>query len=104
MEIYYNGAWGTVCNDDWDLSDAKVVCRSLGYLAAEEAVTDASVFGRGSGEIVLDEVECYGHESSISRCSHERYGNHDCSHQQDAGVRCAKDLAGIYEDSHRKTS
>ena len=87
VEIYYGGEWGTVCNDNWDYEDAKVVCRMLGYSGAEGAVQQ-NTFGAGRGRIILDDVECTGDEKSILECpASERYQN-NCGHDEDAGVIC----------------
>ncbi|XP_048014481.1 deleted in malignant brain tumors 1 protein-like isoform X3 [Megalobrama amblycephala] len=87
VEVLHNGIWGTVCDDLWDSTDAAVVCRELGCGSVIEAKS-SSYFGRGSGKIWLDDVQCHGNESSLKNCSSNRWGSHNCGHNEDAGVLC----------------
>ena len=110
VEICINGVWGTVCHNNWDYSDARVVCRQLGfpsgmnvacgkccsfplllffYLASSALYGYQHTFGQGSGPIFLDYVSCPYSASSLLSCSHNGIGVTSCSHSNDAGVVCS---------------
>ncbi|XP_030833785.1 deleted in malignant brain tumors 1 protein [Strongylocentrotus purpuratus] len=91
VEVLYEGEFGTVCDDSWDVNDAAVVCRMLGYEGASEAPGLAR-FGQGSGDIVLDDVVCQGSEDNIASCAHRAWGENNCGHVEDASAICTGEL------------
>ena len=87
VEVNFNGQWGTICDDFWSPRDANVVCKQLGYGTAA-AWPRVAAFGSGDGIIWLDNLRCIGNETDLFACPHNGPGNHNCGHNEDAGVVC----------------
>lgn len=95
--MLYNGNINTyeyICDDEWDINDAHVICRMLGYPGALDAVVRSEYGDLGTifpSFVSLSNVQCNGTEDSIFDCPHEN--NPYCSTLRSAGVQC---LSKIY--------
>ena len=93
VEVFINGKWGTVCDDEWDLKDANVVCRQLGSQRAAKS----TAFGRGQGKPLMNNVRCAGDEASLLDCAFSGSGKENCSDSKDAGVVCSQGKANPFK-------
>ncbi len=88
VELWRNGNWGTVCDDQWDLRDADVVCGQLGCGYALNVTGQGGSFAPGRGPIHVDELNCTGKEENLWACPAAQ-DEPDCGHKEDAGVICS---------------
>ncbi|KAL5005654.1 hypothetical protein ScPMuIL_016812 [Solemya velum] len=81
VEVFYNGRWGTVCDDEWTDLNTAVICNELGFNVTHMAslVDDVPV---GTGDIWLDEVSCHGTEPTLLGCNFADFGFNDCAHRR----------------------
>ena len=83
--MYHYGELGTVCDNGWDLNDAQVICRELGFGPAI-AARSQPMYG---AQILLDNLTCTGTEMTIGNCSHMGWGINNCNHSEIADVKCS---------------
>ncbi|XP_029441640.1 deleted in malignant brain tumors 1 protein-like [Rhinatrema bivittatum] len=88
VEVYYNNTWGSVCDHDWDIRDAAMVCRQAGCGPAMEATAEVGV-STDSGPVWLDNVFCSGTETDLSLCGSQLLLKNQCNSSRRAGVRCS---------------
>ena len=88
VQIFYDQKWGTVCDESWDITDANVVCRQLGFSGADHSVR--SVYeSLQAGHVWINKVNCSGRESLLYNCKHSGWRTRGCSHNRMAGVSCS---------------
>ena len=114
VEICFNEEWGTVCDNNWDVSDAVIACVQLGFSAngkGDVAMTtyfsevgchcfiplsDAvpftgAMFGQGTGSVFIDNIACVDDPECTSQlldCPHTGLNVINCPHTKDAGLQC----------------
>eukprot|EP00298_Acanthocystis_sp_HF-20_P017421 c21743_g1_i4.p1 GENE.c21743_g1_i4~~c21743_g1_i4.p1 ORF type:complete len:653 (+),score=316.75 c21743_g1_i4:168-2126(+) len=86
LEVFHEGVWGTICDDQFTIAEANFVCSQLGFSRGYQPY----IAGGGTGRIWLDDVHCAGNESNIQFCSSRGWGVHDCDHDEDVGVVCTR--------------
>ena len=99
VEVKHQGAWGTVNDYNWNMEEARVVCRQLRCGTAVDA-PKGSKFGPGIGPIWFHYIYCKGQESAITECSYPVVMDHHPeghSHNKDAGAVCSGKSCLVWE-------
>ena len=76
-DIYHKGVWTPVCNEDWNISIARMACRERGFSDVIETFRSREQDSTSSA-LVLDTKECSGEESSIISCASYSQGADEC--------------------------
>lgn len=87
LEVFANGGWGQVCDDDFDTSlfGPNVVCRDLGFSGAVSQGSDPGI----GDYFLLDDVACLGTESTLLNCPHAPVGVENCDSAEAVFITCA---------------
>ena len=90
-----DGQWGGVCDNGFDIHDAHVICKMLGYPTAIEALANGAaddLYGTApsGSNFTLDNLDCSSSESSIFDCPLSSELAEVCDASKIAGVKCAK--------------
>ena len=72
VEVYYAGKWGSVYSSGWDIKDATVVCRQLGFTKA--LLAGEKLFCSITLPFFFQNFGCYGNESAIDQCAWDFFG------------------------------
>ena len=101
VEIKHKGVWGTVCEDNFGLEEAQVVCTMLGFPAESASLYNGSRDYRGDGPIWIrfDRNEgCSGHEISLTECKSKNLWEHTehCKHHEDVAIVCQSEVSKYY--------
>ncbi|XP_038549771.1 scavenger receptor cysteine-rich type 1 protein M160-like isoform X2 [Micropterus salmoides] len=87
LEVKSDLSWSSVCEDDFDLQDAEVVCRELGCGAP--LVLQGALYGEAEGPVWTRAFQCGGHESALQDCGGSGSATNTCSPGKAVGLTCS---------------
>uniref|UniRef100_A0A3B5QAW5 SRCR domain-containing protein n=1 Tax=Xiphophorus maculatus TaxID=8083 RepID=A0A3B5QAW5_XIPMA len=98
LEVKTNQSWSSVCEKDFDLQDAEVVCREIS--CGPPSVHQGSLYGEAEAPVGSREFLCEGSESALLNCSSRKSsGRNSCSPGQAVGLTCSDNIRLVGEAS-----
>ena len=86
VQVYYNKTWGWVCGDQWGKRDADVACQMMSFNGSLSAGFQTQNNKKTNIPVWMRDVQCFGSESSLFVCSHEK--RQDCANDNIAWTMC----------------
>ncbi|XP_019849174.1 PREDICTED: deleted in malignant brain tumors 1 protein-like isoform X2 [Amphimedon queenslandica] len=88
IEVYCNGAWGTVCDNTFSATAARIVCRQLGYNSYYRYNT-LPIVGDTPQSIWYNSLSCSSSDTCLSSCqSCPSSSSTTCVHAEDVTIVC----------------
>ncbi|CAH1780926.1 unnamed protein product [Owenia fusiformis] len=89
VEIYHKNEWGTICDVNFTVVEAKVICKTLGFNPEFSKVGYKKNVPGKPRNIWLSGVKCNGPERAIEQCEHNIWGDAGgCEHDNDVFIHC----------------
>ncbi|CAI5692511.1 unnamed protein product [Oreochromis niloticus] len=88
LQVKSNQRWSSVCEDDFDLQDAEVVCRELG--CGPPSLLQGALYGEVEAPVWSREFQCGGHESALLDCGSSGSARSSCSPGKAVGLTCSE--------------
>jgi hypothetical protein len=66
----------------------RAVQTSFFLFSEDPQVHQQAFYGESAGAILMSDLQCNGHETSIYDCRRKEHSEHDCTHARDVGVVC----------------
>ena len=93
IEFQHKNQWGVICEDTWDLRDADVICRQLGFEKGASSLASGLMIDdrdeRPQPTVIMTDIECNGDEMTIDECKFSLVKPGKCLHSTvNAGVFC----------------
>ncbi|XP_065844501.1 uncharacterized protein [Oscarella lobularis] len=71
IEVFFNGNWTAVCEDEWNINASEVVCSELGYKnAVSSRRLSSDLVTSSSQRLAPLKVICQGNETALRQCNH----------------------------------
>ena len=90
-----NSVWSSVCDTSFDILDAHVICKMMGFNTsiiafANSAADDLYGIAPSGSNFVLDNLDCSGKENSVFECRLTGELSDNCEATEIAGVKCSE--------------
>lgn len=82
-----------VCFTGWNIADAQVACRQLGYKHATStsSITGYGIYYSREQTAWLNRLQCTGIEKALYSCQHKGWGSHSCYYSGFVAISCSSE-------------